>query len=73
MTKDMTGEKGEGMVFPNPNSAITAYEFGLVSYRAKVKVLPTDSPKYAQFEGKLFETTVGRLLFNSVLPKDYPR
>jgi DNA-directed RNA polymerase subunit beta' len=72
MTKDMTGEKGEGMVFPNPNSAITAYEFGLVSYRAKVKVLPTDSPKYAQFEGKLFETTVGRLLFNSVLPKDYP-
>ncbi|MHB1316733.1 MAG: DNA-directed RNA polymerase subunit beta' [Minisyncoccota bacterium] len=72
MTKDMDGEKGEGMVFPNPNSAITAYDFDAVSYRAKIKVLPTDTVKYAQFEGKIFETTVGRLLFNNVLPKDYP-
>lgn len=72
MTKDMTGEKGEGMIFQSPNSAITAYDFGVVSFRAKIKVLPTDKEKYAQFEGKIFETTVGRLLFNSVLPKDYP-
>ncbi len=72
MTKEMTGEKGEGMVFQSPNSAITAYDFGAVSFRAKIKVLPTDKEKYAQFDGKVFETTVGRLLFNSVLPKDYP-
>jgi DNA-directed RNA polymerase subunit beta' len=72
MTKDMTGEKGEGMIFHSPNSAITAHDFDAVSFRAKIKVLPTETPKYAHFEGKLFETTVGRLLFNSVLPKDYP-
>ena len=29
-------------------------------------------PKYAQFDGKLFETTVGRILFNDMLPADYP-
>ena len=72
MTKDVTGEKGEGMVFPNPNKAITAYDFGVVDYRAKIKVLGTDSPKYAKFNNELFETSIGRLLFNSVLPSDYP-
>ncbi len=71
MTKDVNGEKGEGMIFPSPNKAITAYDFGVVEYRAKIKVLGTDSPKYAKFKGELFETTIGRLLFNSVLPKDY--
>jgi len=72
MTKDVSGEKGEGMVFPNPNKAITSYDFGVTEYRAKIKILGTDSPKYAKFNGELFETTVGRLLFNSVLPSDYP-
>ena len=37
-----------------------------------MQVLATDTPKYAQYEGKLFETSVGRLLFNSVLPTDHP-
>lgn len=72
MTKDVEGEKGEGIVFGSPNSAITAYDFGQVDFRAKIKVLGTDSPKYALFGGELFETTIGRLLFNSVLPEDYP-
>lgn len=72
MTKDVNGEKGEGMMFPSPNNAITAYDFGAVEFRAKIKVLGTDSPKYAKFNGEIFETTIGRLLFNSVLPTDYP-
>ncbi len=72
MTKDVPGEVGEGKIFATPNNAITAYDFGVISFRSKIKVLPTKSVKYAGFEGKLFETTVGRLLFNSVLPSDYP-
>ncbi|MEI6842975.1 MAG: DNA-directed RNA polymerase subunit beta' [bacterium] len=72
MTKEAPGEKGEGKLFSSPNSAITAYDYEEISYRSKIKVLPTSSPKYHIFDGKLFETTVGRLLFNSVLPKDYP-
>ena len=71
MTKIIEGSKGEGKHFPSPNSAITAYDFDQVDFRAKIKVLPTDSPKYAKFNGEVFETSVGRLLFNSVLPKDY--
>ncbi|MBM3261494.1 DNA-directed RNA polymerase subunit beta' [Candidatus Kaiserbacteria bacterium] len=72
MTKSVAGAKGEGSAFPTPNSAITAHDFGAVDLRAKIKVLPTDSAKYAPFDGAVFETTVGRLLFNSVLPSDFP-
>ncbi len=72
MTKIIPGSRGEGKFFPTPNSAITAYDFGEVDFRAKVKVLGTDSKRYAAFGGNTFETTVGRILFNSVLPSDYP-
>ena len=72
MTKSVEGEKGEGKYFASPNEAMTAYDYGAVSFRAKIKVLPTDTPRYAKYEGKLFDTTVGRLMFNSSLPKDFP-
>jgi DNA-directed RNA polymerase subunit beta' len=72
MTRIAPGEKGEDSYYSSPNSAITASEFGVLDFRAKIKVLPTNTEKYKQFEGKVFETSVGRLLFNSALPKDYP-
>ncbi len=71
MTKDVKGEKGEGKYFSSPNEAITAFDFGVISLRAKIKVLGDTSTRYAQFAGKPFETTVGRILFNSTLPEDY--
>ena len=72
MTKTVEGERGEGKFFPTPNNAITAFDFGEVGFRAKIKCLPTTNKKYEQFGGKVFETSVGCLLFNSVLPSDYP-
>ena len=72
MTRIIPGKKGEGKIFPSPNSAITAFDFGVVDFRAKIKVLGTEKEKYAEFAGRPFETSVGRLLFNTVLPSDYP-
>jgi DNA-directed RNA polymerase subunit beta' len=72
MTKTVEGEKGEGSVYPSPNHAILAYDFGAIELRALIKVLPTEKEKYARFNGELFETTVGRLLFNTILPDDFP-
>ncbi len=73
VTKTVTGDKGEGKIFESPEDAIIAHNFGVVGYRAKIKVLPPEnSPKYAEFGGKVFETTVGRILFNEILPVDYP-
>jgi DNA-directed RNA polymerase subunit beta' len=71
MTKIVDGKLGEGKIFASPNAAILARDFGTVDFQACVKVVPTDSPKYENFKGETFETTVGRLLFNSSLPKDY--
>jgi DNA-directed RNA polymerase subunit beta' len=50
---------------------VTAYEYGIVSLRAKVHVMATDSFKYKKFNGGIFETTVGKILFNSILPSDF--
>ena len=73
MTKTMEKERGEGMSFSSPNQAITAYDLGVITFRAKIKVIGSeDKIKYQVFEGKPFETTVGRLFFNSVLPDDFP-
>jgi DNA-directed RNA polymerase subunit beta' len=72
MTKIVEGAHGEGKYFSSPNDAINAHDHGVIDFRAKVKVLATDTPKYAQYENQIFETSVGRLLFNSVLPSDHP-
>lgn len=73
LTKAMPGVKGEGQYFASPNAAILAHQYEAIDLRASVHVMPTPGKeKYAQFNGELFETTVGRLLFNTVLPADYP-
>ena len=72
MTKNVEGALGEGMAFATPNAAILAYDYRAVGFQAKIKVLPSEKEKYAAFGGQLFETTVGRLLFNTVFPSDYP-
>lgn len=72
MTKSVDGEKGEGMIFTSPNQAITAFDLGAITFRAKIKVLGSEKARYNKFEGKPFETTVGRLFFNSILPDDFP-
>jgi DNA-directed RNA polymerase subunit beta' len=71
MTKGVDGEIGEGKYFSSPNAAVTAYEYGVVSLRAKIKVLATSTPKYKKYEGGMFDTTVGKILFNSILPNDF--
>jgi DNA-directed RNA polymerase subunit beta' len=72
MTRVIAGEKGEGKYFSAPNNAVTAEDFGAVSYRANISILPSSETKYKHFEGKLMETSVGRILFNRALPEDYP-
>ncbi len=72
ITKLVDGDMGEGKVFESPEAALIAHNFGAVTYRAKIKVLAPENAKYAEFAGKIFETSVGRILFNDMLPADYP-
>jgi DNA-directed RNA polymerase subunit beta' len=63
---------GEGKFFESPDAAVLAHSFGAINLRAKVKVLAPDTKKYARFNKGIFETTVGRILLNGVLPEEYP-
>ena len=71
LTKIREGVKGEGKIFSNPNEAILAHDFGVTDLKARIKVRATMTSKYRKFEGGIFETSVGRLLFTSVLPDDF--
>jgi DNA-directed RNA polymerase subunit beta' len=62
------GEKGEGKTFASADEAVMAYEFGEAALHAPVNVRIR---KYGR-PAKIYETSVGRVIFNSALPEDYP-
>ncbi len=59
LTMQRQGARGEGKAFASPDDAIAAFEAGLIDKHALIKV---------RFADGLRETTVGRLLFNQILP-----
>ena len=61
MTKERKGVKGEMKSFSNKNQLITAYQNGQVAVHALVKV---------RIDGEAIKTTPGRLMFNTMLPKE---
>jgi len=60
ITKIQDGMKGEGKAFSSADEAITAYDLEYVSIKAKIKVRLAP--------GVIAETSVGRLIFNRLLP-----
>jgi len=60
LTQAFKGRKGEGMIFASLDEAVTAYRAGAVDLQAFIK---------ARIEGQIMETTVGRMIFNSFVPK----
>ncbi len=71
MTNIMSGEKGEGKYFESPSTAIAAFNFGDVSFRAGIKIMMPTTGKFSEC-GTICDTSVGRILFNELLPADYP-
>jgi DNA-directed RNA polymerase subunit beta' len=63
LTKEKKGEKGEGSIFSNIDEVILAYQDNEVSLHAKIKL---------RVNGKIIDTTVGRTIFNSLLPPQMP-
>jgi DNA-directed RNA polymerase subunit beta' len=58
------GRKGEGMVFSSFDEAKLAYEMGIVDINAEVEV------RQSTDGGKRIKTSVGRIIFNDVLPRE---
>jgi len=63
ITKIKEKALGEGKVFGSKNEAILAYQTGVIDLRVKIKV---------RIDGKLIETSAGRILFHNTLPNDHP-
>ncbi len=70
ITKPRPGAKGEGLIFYSPEEAEIAYNEGRAELHAKVKVRTYDLNDRGELELMLIETTVGRILFNKVVPKE---
>jgi len=61
MTRGVSGSKGEGKIFANPDEVRCAYDAKAVDLHAKIIV---------RVEGERFNTTVGRILLWEIIPKD---
>ncbi len=70
LTLEKDGEKGEGKIFKDENEAILAYDNHIVSLHAKIKVRRTITAESGLTESKLVDTTVGRIIFNEIIPQD---
>ncbi len=64
ITKELKKAKGEGLVFYSSEEAIIAHNEGVADLHAIVKVKITD----INGETSLIETTVGRIIFNEIVP-----
>jgi DNA-directed RNA polymerase subunit beta' len=63
LTSPKPGAKGEGMKFNSFREAELAYDLGVVDPRAEIEVREHDTEQR-------IKTTVGRIIFNSVLPQE---
>jgi DNA-directed RNA polymerase subunit beta' len=70
MTKARQGVKGEGLTFYSPEEAIIAYNEGAVALHAIVKCRVNDIDEDAKPINHIVETTIGRILFNEVVPEE---
>ena len=61
LTKYKEGEVGEGMVFGSMEEVIIAYNSKVAGLHAKIKV---------RIDGEMVDTTVGRVIFNQIVPKE---
>ena len=60
LTQEKKGARGEGSTFTGFDEALMAHELGEVAVGARIKVRDR--------EGQILDTTIGQVLFNSVLP-----
>jgi DNA-directed RNA polymerase subunit beta' len=71
LTKERKGEKGEGKVFSGPEEVRIAFDAEVISEHSAIKVR-MDGVSQESANGKLVDTTAGRILLSEVLPEEIP-
>ena len=70
LTQERPGYKGEGMHFKNVNEAILAYENQVITLQSRIVVRCTKTMPDGSILSGNVESTLGRFLFNEILPQD---
>ncbi|MGD7789947.1 DNA-directed RNA polymerase subunit beta' [Propionibacteriaceae bacterium Y1700] len=77
LTRQKDGTPGEGRAFGSVAEALMAFDRGELSVQAKIRIrltgiTPPPGEELNANGSLLFETTLGRAIFNEALPQDYP-
>ena len=70
LTQERPGAEGEGNFYKNVNEAILAYENGCCTLHSKIKVRVSRRNEEGKTVSGNVESTLGRFLFNEILPQD---
>ena len=70
LTQERPGAKGEGMIFKSFNEALLAYENAAVTLHTRVKVRVSKKMADGTVKTGTVESTVGRFMFNEIIPQD---
>ena len=75
LTMEVPGAIGEGKVFKDPNEALIAYRNGYVHLHSRIAVRASslNNPTFTEEQNKkLLVTTVGKIIFNEIIPDSFP-
>ncbi len=70
LTQEREGQVGEGKYYKSVNEAILAYENGACTLHSKIKVRVSKKNGEGKTVSGIVESTLGRFLFNEILPQD---
>jgi DNA-directed RNA polymerase subunit beta' len=70
LTQERPGAIGEGKAFKSVNEAILAYENGALTLQSRIKVRITKKMPDGTVLSSIEESTLGRFIFNEILPQD---
>ena len=75
LTLERKGATGEGLVFRDSDEALIAYTNGHVHFHSRIAVQAGsfNNPTFTEEQnGKLLTTTIGKIIFNEILPESFP-
>lgn len=70
LTQERPGALGEGKAFKSINEAILAYENEALTLHSRIKVRVSKTMPDGEEKTGIIETTLGRCLFNEIIPQD---
>ena len=75
ITMEQAGRVGEGMIFSDINEAMIAFQNGFVHLHTRIAIHAKSLPNkpFTEWQReRMLITTVGKLLFNEIMPDEFP-